>query len=303
MVLRTHHLGYRKCDRTNRMSNLATVCDKCHTPQNHQKGGKLYDLKPTASNKADAAFMNIVRYYVLSEAKKKHPEITITATFGSDTKMSRKELQLEKSHTNDAYAMGEFHPKHRCKEIVIQKTRRNNRILSKFYDAKYIDKRDGSEKTGKQLSSGRTNRNHKLDSENLRVYRGKKLQKGKKPVRQNKYQYQPKDTVIYQGKQYVVKGTNNKGQNVQLYLYFKTDISNVTLDKKNQRKDANPNVIEIGDKVTTKYNGKQKKFKVKEVYADTNMVLLQGDLSTKPNDLKLVKYNNGYIIVKQEGGR
>ena len=298
MVLRTHHLGYRKGDRTNRMSNLTTVCDHCHTPQNHQKDGKLYDLKPTTKKKANAAFMNIVRYRILSEAKKAHPEITISATFGSETKLNRKILQLEKSHTNDAYAMGNFHPKHRCKEVVFQKVRRNNRILSKFYDAKYIDKRDGSEKTGKQLSSGRTNRNHKLDSENLRVYRGKKLQKGRKPTRQNKYQYHTKDIVFYQGKKYVVKGTNNKGQNVQLYLYLTTNISDLTLYKKNQRTNAIPNVIEVGDKVKTEYNGKQKIFKVKSIDTNTNDVLLQGDLSVKPIDLTLVKYTSGYIKLK-----
>jgi hypothetical protein len=38
--------------------------------------------------------------------------------------------------------MGEFHPKHRHQEEHFKKRRRNNRVLSKFYDAKYLDVRD-----------------------------------------------------------------------------------------------------------------------------------------------------------------
>lgn len=107
-----------------------------------------------------------------------------------------------------AYAMGDFHPKHRCKTERYQKKRRNNRILSKFYDAKYIDSRNNSIKTGKELSNGRTNRNHKRDSENLHKYRKQKVTKGKTTVRKNHYPFQPKDLVLYDDKIYKVNGTN-----------------------------------------------------------------------------------------------
>ena len=46
LIFRMHHIGYWKEDRTNRLSNLATVCTKCHTSQNHKPGGKLYGLGP-----------------------------------------------------------------------------------------------------------------------------------------------------------------------------------------------------------------------------------------------------------------
>lgn len=107
----------------------------------------------------------------------------IEITYGSMTKLKRKELGIEKSHVNDAYVMGDFHPKHRCKTERYQKKRQNNRILSKFYDTKYIYSRDKSIKTGKELSNGRTNRNHKRDSENLHKYRKQKVTKGKITVR------------------------------------------------------------------------------------------------------------------------
>ena len=297
-VLRTHHVGYRHGDRSNRMSNLVTVCDHCHTTKNHQEGGALYNLKSPTKKKANAAFMNVARQRIIDCAKKSHPKINISCAFGSETKMSRKNLQIEKSHTNDAYAMGEFHPKHRCNEKIFQKVRRNNRILSRFYDAKYIDRRDGLTKTGKQLSSGRTNRNHKLDSENFRVYRGKKIQKGRTATRQQVYEFKTKDIVLYQGKRYVVKGTNNKGQNVQLYLNLTADLKDLTIKTKNKRKTADPNRIEVCDKVFTEFNGKKKVFTVKNIDPTTNQVSLQADLSTKPSELKLVKYSNGYKQIK-----
>ena len=37
-ILHAHHLIYRSLSGTNRMKNLVTVCERCHTPANHQKG-------------------------------------------------------------------------------------------------------------------------------------------------------------------------------------------------------------------------------------------------------------------------
>ena len=67
MVLRTHHIGYWKGDRSNRVSNLLTVCDKCHTQVNHQPSGKLYGLQPKSKKLPEAAFMNSVRYILVDE--------------------------------------------------------------------------------------------------------------------------------------------------------------------------------------------------------------------------------------------
>ena len=70
------------------------------------------------------------------------------------------------------------------------------------------------------------------------------------------------------------------------------------LKTKNKRKTADLNCIEIGDKVFTEFNGKKKVFTVKNIDPITTQVSLQADLSTKPNELKLVKYNNGYKQIK-----
>ena len=41
-ILQIHHIGYWKKDRTDRPSNLITLCTKCHTPKNHKSKGFLY---------------------------------------------------------------------------------------------------------------------------------------------------------------------------------------------------------------------------------------------------------------------
>ena len=293
LVLHTHHIGYWKHDRSNRVSNLLTVCSKCHTPTNHQPSGKLYGLKSKSKNLPKAAFMNSVRYLLIDEIKdvinKQNNNTEVHVTYGSMTKLKRHELGIEKSHTNDAYAMGEFHPKLRCEYECFQKKRRNNRILSKFYDAKYIDSRDNSIKTGKELSCGRTNRNHKRDSENLSGYRGKKVKKGQTTIRKCHYPFQPKDIVLYDGEKYMVNGTNNKGKSVQLYVIKKVKIEDVT--KKNLKTTAE---IHCGDKVLYE----KKTYTVKKIH-DTNYVVLSGLISTSPKNLTHLRHSNGYEKIDQ----
>ncbi|MBQ9302336.1 RNA-guided endonuclease IscB [Butyrivibrio sp.] len=216
-ILHEHHMGYWKGDRTNRMSNLGTVCERCHTSKNHKPSGKLYGLEPKLKSMADATFMTSVRFSMFKMFKEIAPDVEFHMTYGAATKMSRHILHLKKTHTNDAYAMGEYHPKHRIHTMHYQKMRRNNRILSKFYDAKYVDIRDGSVKKGSQLSCGRTNRSIPRNSElNERVYRGKKVSRGKIVVRTRYYPIRPGDRVIYNGLPYIVNGTFDYGKRVRL---------------------------------------------------------------------------------------
>ncbi|MCH4222727.1 MAG: HNH endonuclease [Solobacterium sp.] len=37
-ILHVHHVGYLKHDHSNRMGNLLTVCEQCHTPANQKSG-------------------------------------------------------------------------------------------------------------------------------------------------------------------------------------------------------------------------------------------------------------------------
>lgn len=216
-ILHIHHVGFWKGDRTNRLSNLATVCEKCHISKNHKPGGKLYGLEPKLPNMSSAAFMTMVRFDMFKRLKELAPDVEFHMTYGAKTKLSRKDLNIKKTHANDAYAMGEFHPRHRTNTVRCAKRRRNNRILSKFYDAKYIDIRDGSIKKGSQLSCGRTNRSIPRNSElNERIYRGQKISKGRYSIRTQRYSYRPHDIVWVDGIRYTVKGIISNGTRIAL---------------------------------------------------------------------------------------
>ena len=100
-ILQTHHIIYRSHGGSNAASNLITVCTNCHTYENHQEGNILWkwmvEKKKTKRYK-EGPFMNIFRRRVFD----KYPEAHIT--YGSITTPKRKELQLEKTHYNDAIA-------------------------------------------------------------------------------------------------------------------------------------------------------------------------------------------------------
>ena len=224
-ILRVHHMLYWKGRHGNSLNELITCCTKCHTAANHQKGGKLYGFGADKkfANLSGAAFMNAVRYQIVDGISAVMGKSHVQITYGAMTKERRRLLNLDKSHANDAYAMGQFHPTDRREFQHFAKKRRNNRILEKFYDAKYIDSRTGKVATGAELSSGRTNRNHKKDKENLRKYRLKLAPKGKKgnckgfrSIRKNHYTLQPHDMVLYNGKAYPVKGVHCYGTRVIL---------------------------------------------------------------------------------------
>lgn len=215
-ILHIHHLGYWKGDHSNRLSNLATVCEKCHTAANHKKSGKLYGLQPTVKSLKGATFMTTVRWRMLQLIKNTFSDLNVHITYGAKTKLKRKELHIVKSHVNDAYAMGEIHPKHRCYTAYYKKQRRNNRVLEKFFDAKYIDTRDGKKKSGQELFSGRSKRNKNLNSENLHQYRKCKVSKGRRSIRRNRYSLRPGDIVLFENTKQQVIGVQNYGTYIKL---------------------------------------------------------------------------------------
>ena len=209
-ILHMHHMFYWKGRHGDSLNELLTVCEKCHTPANHQKGGKLYGFGENVkfADLSSAAFMNTVRWQIVNELYAAFGKDFVTVTYGAMTKEKRIALRLEKSHNNDAYAMGEFHPNHRCTFEHYEKVRRNNRVLEKFYDSRYIDIRTGEMATGKALFNGRINRNHKKDSENLHKYRGKRLYKGHRALVRKKVNFNPGDLVSLNGEVLVVHGTH-----------------------------------------------------------------------------------------------
>ena len=217
-ILQIHHIKYKSLGGEDTQNNLITLCNKCHTSPNHKKGKFLYEWcqegKKVRGFK-DATFMSMIRGYLVKEIREKYSEVGFT--YGYITKNHRIENGLEKTHYNDAFAIAKGITQVRNTEIheVIQ-SRRNNRSLEMFYDAKYIDIRTGEKVSGGDLNNGRRTRNKNLNSENLHQYRGEKLSKGRRSIRRQRYFYQPNDLVKYEGGVYTVRGTQNKGAYVRL---------------------------------------------------------------------------------------
>ena len=295
LIMAVHHALYWKGDHTNRMASLVTICTGCHTAANHQKGGALWGFKPdnATSNKAGAAFMNAVRWKI-RDRMEEVSGIPVRITYGALTKRTRKDLNIEKSHTNDAYCIGSFRPKHRTQEEHIRKRRRNNRVLEKFRDAVYTDSRDGREKSGKELSSGRTNRKEpRRGAKNLRVFRKERVSKGSRAIRRQRYDIRPGDKVIYDEKTYTVHGVQNNGKTLSL------DTKRVVLLSDLQPKEGKDKTIlpiEAGQRLAIK--GKKEKHQVLSVGKDT--AVMRWYMGVKPDKVKRVTCSyGGWEVVPQ----
>ena len=216
VILQTHHMYFWRGQHGDSPDEQITICAPDNSPANHEPGGILWGLDIKLPRLSAPAFMNSVKGYIFDTLKERHPDVKFHMTYGAATKEIRSELKLEKSHVNDAYAMGKYHPKQRAEEQHFQKCRRNNRILTKFYDAKYIDSRDGKVKSGGVLANGRRSRNHKLDGENLHKFRQVKKSKGRTSTRKQHYMIRPGDKILFQNQWLISKGCHNKGKSVML---------------------------------------------------------------------------------------
>ena len=71
---------------------------------------------------------------------------------------------------------------------------------------------NGKTKKGAELSCGRTARSESRHSEkNLRVFRERKVSKGRRVIRRSHYTLRPGDTVVIGGEKHRAKGVHNKG--------------------------------------------------------------------------------------------
>lgn len=127
-ILRTHHVVYRSEGGSDRAENLATVCNDCHTSENHKPGGILYEWmikKKKMKSYKEPVFMNSMRKRIF----KKYPQAVIT--YGSVTTPKRKSLGLEKTHYNDAIAItGIDKINSNCEEVFkIKQFRKKKRSL------------------------------------------------------------------------------------------------------------------------------------------------------------------------------
>lgn len=216
-ILHVHHVYFWRGQHGNSLDELAACCEKCHTSANHKPGGKLWGYDKNLPRYAGAAFMNTVQWYIYNQIKDQIPGADIHITYGAATKLARKEYGVNKSHANDAYAMGGFHPKRRAKTECFEKRRRNNRVLEKFYDASYVDIRDGKTKKAAALGCERTNRREpRMSEKNLRGSRGEKRSKGRRAIRHQRYSIRSGDRLLVASQPRISKGVQHKGETVSL---------------------------------------------------------------------------------------
>lgn len=212
--LRVHHVVQRKDGGTNQTDNLVLLSDVHHNQANHVNGTltQLRDNRQKTIDYQGAYFMNVLAtrlgdYFT-----------TYTTIQGYITANLRHLYQIEKSHRNDAFVIaGGTNKDLRTSNAYLRtKVANNNRTLQKFYDAKYIDSRDGKKKSGKELSSGRTRRSRKIPYDNQRIFRKEKVTKGRVSIRRNHYQIRPHDIVLNTKTNRVetAKGINNRGKTV-----------------------------------------------------------------------------------------
>ena len=209
--LRVHHLVQRKDGGTNQPDNLVLLSDINHNQANHNNGilAKLRENRKKTLDYRGAYFMSILA----TRLSDYFDEYMMTQ--GYLTANLRKKYQIKKSHLNDAFIIaGGTNTTLRTNNVYSrQKLRNNNRVLQKFYDAKYIDSRDGKQKAGKELSSGRTRRSRELNYTNLRQFRQAKVKKGRASIRRSHYQLRPHDVVLNTktNKIEAVKSVQNRG--------------------------------------------------------------------------------------------
>jgi N6-L-threonylcarbamoyladenine synthase len=122
-VLEVHHIISRQTGGDS-PDNLITLCKTCHDKVSL---GKInIKAKPSKQFKAET-FMTMVRWKIINELRKDGHDIS--HTYGYVTKGNRIELNLPKSHANDAFVIAGGDGQVRCAPYRVIQNRRNNRSL------------------------------------------------------------------------------------------------------------------------------------------------------------------------------
>ena len=214
--LRVHHLVQRKDGGSNQPDNLILLSDVHHNQANHVNGtlAKLRNNRQKMIDYHGAYFMSVLA------ARLSDYFDSYQTTQGYITANLRHLYQIEKSHRNDAFVIaGGTDQDARTSNIYLRtKVFNNNRVSQRFYDARYIDRRDGKKKCGKELSSGRTRRSKEIPYDNQRIFRQKKVTKGRISIRRNHYRIRPHDILLNTktDRIEIAKGVMNHGKTVLL---------------------------------------------------------------------------------------
>jgi len=116
---RLHHIFGKEKDRS---QDWALLHESCHI-ELHQKHLEDVLRKQKSKSYKESTFMNIIRW----KFRETFPEAEIT--FGNITFQDRVELNLEKSHVNDAFIIAKGKNQSRGFEYTIEQKQKNNRCL------------------------------------------------------------------------------------------------------------------------------------------------------------------------------
>ena len=222
-----HHLIHRADGGTNNPDNLVLLTKEHHNQSNHNNGvlDKLAKDRQKTFKNVDtrgAVFMNILNVELPKY-------IDYIPTLGYMTAHKRAQYDIYKTHHDDAFVVagGTDKTERLGTTIYREKVSNNNRSLEKFYDATYIDIRDGKKKKGAVLSSGRTGRSRERHYDNQRIYRANKIKKGRRSIRKQHYQIQAHDLVEYNQHVYNSKGIQNRGLYIRLEMKPKDKVVSI----------------------------------------------------------------------------
>ena len=115
---RLHHIFGKEKDRP---QDWALLHESCHVKL-HKNGEEKILRNQKSKSYRDSTFMNIIRKRFLKD-------LDCELTYGNITFQDRIDLNLEKSHINDAFVIAKGKLQKHCKPFEIQQVHRNNRVL------------------------------------------------------------------------------------------------------------------------------------------------------------------------------
>jgi hypothetical protein len=118
-----HHIIPRSNGGTDRPANIALLHEDCHKKLHKENLGKK--LKKAKQFKAET-FMSTIRWKLVNKLREIIP---VETTFGYITNMKRNELELEKTHYNDAFVIAGSNSQEQSNPVIIVQKKRNNRCL------------------------------------------------------------------------------------------------------------------------------------------------------------------------------
>ena len=116
-----HHIIPRSRGGTDKPNNIALLHEKCHTKLHKEN---LYNKLKKNKQYKESIFMNIIKYRF-------RKDLDCRLVFGYQTFCKRKELGLEKTHSNDAFVISGGSSQNKSIEYIVKQKRRNNRCLQK----------------------------------------------------------------------------------------------------------------------------------------------------------------------------